>query len=111
MGFSLKEFYCCGKLKYTSISLTPTDWHKCDKDKDVNGCCNNTYQFFKVKDKHITADPVKTPFKYFVDLDLYTPLVQDISFASQKPSIAYRSHAPPLHTGVPIYIYNCIFRI
>ncbi len=25
MGFSVKEFYCCGKLKSVSLDLTPAD--------------------------------------------------------------------------------------
>ncbi len=111
MGFSLKQFYCCGKLKSVTFSLTQKAKDKCGKGDETSGCCDNKYQFFKVKDKHITADQGNSPVKYFVDLHLYTPSFQDISFASQKPVIAYRSNAPPLPSGVPIYIYNCVFRI
>ena len=111
MGFSLKQFYCCGTLKSTSISLTPDAEHKCAKGNEKGGCCDNKYQFFKVKDNYITADQVTSPVKHFVDLHLYTPSFEDISFASQKPTLAYRSNAPPLHLGVPIYITNCVFRI
>lgn len=111
MGFSLKQFYCCGKLKTTTISLTPNAEHKCAKGNEKSGCCDNKYQFFKVKDNHITADQVTSPAKHFVDLHLYTPSFEDISFASQKPTLAYRSNAPPLHSDVPIYITNCVFRI
>jgi hypothetical protein len=110
MGFSLQKFYCCGKLKSTTISLTQNT-EKSGKGNEKSGCCDNKYQFFKVKDKHITADGVSSPVKHFVDLHLYTPSFQNISFASQKLVIAYRSNAPPLHTGVPIYIYKCVFRI
>lgn len=111
MGFSLKQFYCCGKLKSITISLTPEAKQHCSKDNEKSGCCDNKYQFFKVKDTHITADNVSSPVKHFVDFDLYTPSFEDISFVSQKTTIAYKSNAPPLHRGVPIYIYNCVFRI
>ncbi len=111
MGFSVKQFYCCGKLKSTSISLTKDAEQKCGKGNEKSGCCDNKYQFFKVKDKHITADEVHSPVKHFNDLHLYTPSFQDISFVSQKTTIAYRSNAPPLRTGVPIFICNCVFRI
>lgn len=111
MGFSLKQFYCCGKLNSTTLAFFQEEKQSCSKGNEKSGCCDNKYQFFKVKDKHINADDVHSPVKHFIDLHLYTPSFQDISFASQKPVVAYRSNAPPLHTGVPIYIYNCVFRI
>lgn len=111
MGFSLKQFYCCGKLKSTTFSLLQQDKKECGKGNERSGCCDNKYQFFKVKDKYISADEVHSPVKHFVDLHLYTPTLQHISFLSQKTTIAYKGNAPPLATGVPIYIHNCIFRI
>lgn len=111
MGLSLQHFYCCGKLTYTTFSLIQNEKQKCGKGNEKSGCCDSKYEFFKVKDNHITADEVTNPGKYFVDLHLYTPSFQDISFVSQKTTIAYKGNAPPLHTGVPIYIYNCVFRI
>jgi len=111
MGFSLKQFYCCGKLKSVAISLTQDANQKSGKGIKKSGCCDNKYQFFKVKDNHITADQVNSPVKCFIDLHLYAPSFQEITFASQKTLISYRSNAPPLYTGVPLYIYNCIFRI
>lgn len=111
MGFSLKQFYCYGKLTSTTFFISQDEKQEWGKGNKKSDCCDNKYQFFKVKDKHISAGEVGSPVKYFVDMHLYTPSFQDISFASQKPVIAYRSNAPPLHTVVPIYIYNCVFRI
>ncbi|MEJ7678313.1 MAG: hypothetical protein WKG06_10720 [Segetibacter sp.] len=84
MGFSFKQFYCCGKLKSTTFSLVQQDKNECGKGNEKNGCCDNKYQFFKVKDNHITADEVHSPVKHFVDLHIYTPSFQGISFVSQK---------------------------
>ena len=111
MGFTLKQFYCCGKLKSITFSLTQQAKDKCAKGDDKSGCCDSKFQFFKVKDNHISADQTDFPVKHFVALHPYTPSFQDISFVSQKSTIAYKSNAAPLRTGVPIYIYNCIFRI
>ena len=111
MGFTLKQFYCCGKLKSTTFSLVQGEQKSCGKGNEKSGCCDNKYQFFKVKDKHITAEGLHSPLKHFVGLHLYTPSFHDISFASQKTIVAYRSNAPPFHISVPIYIYNCVFRI
>ena len=111
MGFSLQHFFCCCKLTSTTFSLIQNEKQKCSKGNEKSGCCDSKYEFFKVKDNYITADVVSNPGKYFIDLHLYTLLFPDISFVSQKTTIAYKSNAPPLETGVPIYIYNCVFRI
>ena len=111
MGFTLKQFYCCGKLKSITLSLIQEPKDKCAKGDDKTGCCDSKFQFFKVKDNHISADQADFPVNHFVDLHLYTPSFQDISFVSHKATIAYRSNAPPLHTGIPVYISCCVFRI
>lgn len=111
MGFTLKQFYCCGNLKSVTFSLVNEAKDKCAKGDDSSGCCDNKYQFFKVKDNHISAHQADFPVKYFVDVHLYTPSFQDITFVSQKTTTAYKSNAPPEHEVTPIYIYNCVFRI
>lgn len=111
IGFSIEQFYCCGKLKSTTFSLVHAEKHNCGGGTEKSGCCDNRYQFFKVKDTHITADQVNSPVKHTIDLHLYTPSFHDNFFASQKTVIVYSGNAPPLHTGVPIYIYNCVFKI
>ncbi|MCW3106581.1 MAG: hypothetical protein JWQ09_1087, partial [Segetibacter sp.] len=83
MGFSLKQFYCCGKLTSVSVAFIGDTNKKCGKGDEKTGCCDNEYKFFKVKDKHITAEQVNNPVKHFVDLHLYTPSFQNITFASQ----------------------------
>lgn len=110
MGFSLKQFYCCGKLKSINISLALETKQKCSKG-NAKGCCDNKYQFFKVKDNHITADKASTPVNHFIDLHLYSPLFQDITFVCNEITIAYKSNGTPLNATVPLYIYNCVFRI
>lgn len=111
MGFTLKQFYCCGKLKSITFSLTQQSKDKCSKGNEKGGCCDSKFQFFKVKDNHISADQADFPVKHFVDLHLNTPSFQDISLISQKTTIAYKSNAPPLHQGTPVYISNCVFRV
>ena len=110
MGFSLKEFYCCGKLKSVSLVLTPSKKQTCNKG-DGSGCCDNKYQFYKVKDNHLSGKAVDIPLNYFTDLDLFTSEFQSISFVTQAIDVINGSHAPPLYTGVPIYISKCVFRI
>ncbi len=112
MGFSLKEFYCCGKLKSVSVALGNDIKQNCGKGTG-SGCCDNKYQFFKVKDKHISAAKVSSLATYFNDLGLFTPSssFHQIWFASPKIIVANRSNAPPIRSGVSAYLYNCVFRI
>lgn len=111
VGFSLKEFYCCGSLKSVSVALVQDAKQNCGKGNEKNGCCANKYHFYKVKDNHFAGDDVSIPVKHFTELSLFTPLFQQISFASQQVISANKSNAPPLHHGVPVYIFNCVFRI
>lgn len=111
MGFGLKQFYCCGKLKSVTLLLVHEAKDNCGKGDDKSGCCDHKYQFFKVKDNHVSACRADFPVKHFVDLPLYTPSFHDISFVSQKTTTAYKSNAPPIHRGNTIYLYHCVFRI
>lgn len=111
MGFSLKEFYCCGKLKSVSMELTPNKKPTCNKEDGRSGCCDNKYQFYKVNDNHLLEKVVDIPLSYFTDLDLFTSRVQSISIGTNEWEVINRSHALPIFKGVPIYIYNCVFRI
>lgn len=110
MGFTLKQFYCCGKLKSITFTLEQDSKQKCGKGEG-GGCCDNKYQFFKVKDKHISADKINCPVNYFIGLHLYNPSFTITTFAVQQTTLDYSSHSPPFYTGVPLYISNCIFRI
>lgn len=112
MGFSLKEFYCCGKLKSVSLAFTPEDTKQnCGKGNEKSGCCDNKYHFFKVKDNHFADGDINIPVKHYIVLDLSVPSYQQISFAFQQINVAHRSNAPPLHSRVSPYIFNCVFRI
>ena len=110
MGFSLKEFYCCGKLKSVTVELTPNKKQTCNKG-DRSGCCDDKYQFYKVKDNHLSGKDVDIPLNYFTDVDFFTSEVPSISFVIQEFDVINGSHSPPLYTGVPIYLSNCVFRI
>ncbi len=111
VGFNLKEFYCCGKLKSVTVALAQDTKQKCSKGDNKDDCCKTKYQYFKVKDNHLASAHVATPLNSFSDLHTITPSYQSISFATQEIDVINGSHAPPLYTGVPIYLSNCVFRI
>lgn len=114
MGFSLKEFYCCGKLKSISLFFSRDANQECKKESGSlcgSGCCENKYQFFKVKDQHISGKKITSIVDYFTWLHLYPPSFSVPPLAVQTTTVANSNHAPPLFTGIPVYLYNCVFRI
>lgn len=112
MGFSLKEFYCCGKLKSVSFSITGESSAKCKNgDTKTAGCCNNQFHYFKVKDNHVSSLQVALPAQFVVILDTFFPSFQNIVSSISEAKLTYQSHAPPSYNGVPVYLSNCVFRI
>ena len=111
LGLSLKSFYCCGDLKTVTISITPVENKQCSNGDDTSDCCKTKYQFFKVKDSHVTADVVNAPDLHFSDFQLIYTSFQAINYSSQNIYISHLSNSPPLPHSVPDYIFNCVFRI
>ncbi len=107
----IKQFYCCGKLKSTTISFVQEIKGKCGKGDEKSECCWTKFKSLKVKDTHIAAADVSNPVKHFTDLHLFTPSFEVTALANEPIDIANPSHAPPAHHGIPVYILNCNFRI
>jgi len=111
-GVSIKQFYCCGKLKSVSFAFKQDVKEKCHKGSEKSGCCENKYHTLKVKDNHIVADDFVGPARYFTDLHLFPSFYQSPVFTLfQQIDTANPGNAPPLHYGVPVYILHCIYRI
>ena len=110
-GIGIKQFYCCGKLKFTSISFVQDAKERCSKGNERSGCCKTKYQSLKVKDTHITADAINNPVKYFSAAIIFNSSFENAALAQQQPVVSNPSHAPPLHNGLPIYILHCVYRI
>ena len=108
-GLSVRQFYCCGQLRSVSFNLQ----QGVNNNKD--GCCKNQFNNLKVKDTHILSAQSGSSAKYFTNLFLPNNLV--VSYLGQVPAIhehiavANPANAPPLHGDVPVYIFNCTYRI
>jgi hypothetical protein len=112
MGFSMKEFYCCGKLKSISLTIVDEGKAKCKHgDSNTDGCCKNKFQYLKVKDNHVKAVKTILQSSFLSVLDTQFPALQSVPFSSIKENTSYQSNAPPLYNGVPVYLSNCVFRI
>ncbi|MDP1842398.1 MAG: hypothetical protein Q8K64_03170 [Sediminibacterium sp.] len=111
IGFSIKQFYCCNKLKSTSIAFTTSSDKKCGMDADKDFCCKTTYQYFKVKDNHLGEPGFNGLTKDFVDVELIHPTFSlNLGFTKTNEA-AYFSNPPPLNNGIPIYLLHCVYRI
>lgn len=112
MGFSVKEFYCCGKLKSVTISITEESNLKCAKDDMKSmGCCSNQFHYFKVKDNHIVKAQVESPAPLIAELNFAVPSFQQIHSFVMEPTPTHKSFSSPPHNGVPVYLSNCVFII
>lgn len=110
-GVGIRSFYCCDKLKSTTFVFTPTSTQKCNGKQATGKCCKTKYQLLKVKDTHVASSDVTGPVKHFSDLYVSIPSFQTIALATPQINPQYYSNAPPLHNGLPLYIFHCVYRI
>jgi hypothetical protein len=99
-------------VEWNMMGIEKSKCPKCGiSKKKCKGCCKNKYQYFKVKDSHVSAVHVDLPDIHVDVISSLHPSFEQKFFVSEKSAIAYQSHAPPLHYGVPVYISHCVFRI
>jgi hypothetical protein len=112
-GIGVKEFYCCGKFVNSSLQLVSSDNHRCGMDQEEKaGCCKTRVQFHKVTDNHGAASSVSLNEK--TDLFAVIPSLPETETSpavASAETIGYRPNAPPPRRQVPIYIFDCIYRL
>lgn len=111
-GVSIKQFYCCGALKSTTIGFVDEFKKSCVKGDQKDSCCKTTYRVFKVKENHVTASEINSPVNPFADLHL--PIAFTYTFTAFAENFVHKAngtHAPPLLSGVPVYVFNCTYLI
>lgn len=109
-GIGIRQFYCCGKLKATSLNIIASPKKSCSAGES-NGCCNTKYQYFKVKDSHFGTQEINSPFNHLAEAPLLLFPTWDLSLVTTQTSSGFFAHAPPLPPCTPIYIMNCVYRI
>ncbi|RAJ33017.1 HYC_CC_PP family protein [Pedobacter cryoconitis] len=113
-GLGVKQFYCCGQLRSISFTIQQDVNEKCSKDMDKEQCCEIQLSSLEVKDIHLLSSQSDNQVKHFNNLFLsafrnYHPAP---SFDGvERIPIASSTNAPLLHGGVPIYMFNCTYRI
>lgn len=111
VGLGVRQFYCCGKLKSTTVTFVQEVKEKCSSSNAMKDCCKTKYKSFKVKDSHFGTDGIAGFVKHFTSLHSTILLFQETELTSQPVTIVYKDHAPPLQNGVAVYIRNCVFLI
>jgi len=110
LGITVKGFYCCDTLRSVSVSVAGTQKDSKNKQDD-GGCFKTKYQVLQVKDNHCAPDLVKTPTSVYTEIaSLFYSIVPALH-AQTEVGIAYQSHPPPLLNTIPVYLYDCVFRI
>lgn len=108
-GFIVKQFYCCGQPKSISFVLKQDLNEKCSQSSERGDCEN---QFHTLS--HAASVKFSNPAKYIADLHLlaFGAFYRDRSLTAFERIVStIPTNAPPLHSVVPIYIFNCIYRI
>lgn len=109
VGVGISQFYCCGKLKTTSLSFNHADNIKCGKG--MQGCCKTTFKSLQVKDSHVAASVISNPVKPFLDLFFnFASLSVSKVYVSDK-KVAFADTAPPFYFNVPLYTWHCAYLI
>ncbi len=107
-GVSVSGFYCCGKLRSTSVS--PMAFAKSNAKDD--GCCKHKQAVLKVNDTHESAGLAKlSPAKNlllhpFYPVSANIPAYCHLVAATSKPI-----NGPPPRLHTPLYIQYCNYRI
>ena len=110
-GTTIDKFYCCGKLKKTSIFFKLQQSKPCSKKKAMKGCCQYYESFYKVKDTHQSGLYTTAPAPYFIEANYsYSEVNYNISQYLPISKTNYANGPPPLLSQPSIYIRNCNFR-
>ena len=110
LGIGIRQFYCCGKLKSTNITLLQETKEKCNNADGMKGCCKTKFKSLKVKDNHVAGNSNTPLIKHFTDLDIPTPVFELKAVVNEPAVVANISHAPP-GKNIPLYIFHCTYRI
>jgi len=110
-GFSVREFYCCGKLKSVTVVVDNFPKAACKDGVDNSGCCKNNFQYFKIKDNYFAANDNSDFPGLHPDLHIPVNHILAEELNSRNDVTITRGHSPPLITNLPLYISNRVFRI
>lgn len=110
MGIGITQFYCCGHLKSTSISFSKSDKSNSAKNH-VFSCCKTTIKNLTLQGSYLGSDYIFGSVKSCAAAVLCTSCHNEKQPLNIMPHLLRQSLSPPLNQGIPIYIFDCVYRI
>ena len=110
-GIGIKQFYCCGHLKSTIIGFAQETKENCKTGIKQKGCCESRFHSFKVKDSHFAPAAINHTFISLSQAIILSPANNTVELVKQPGPIIHSRSGPPFYNGIPIYIFNCLYRI
>jgi len=111
-GVSVDLHYCMGKLIGLELDYSAkSGCSNCGMStKAQEGCCDNKQIQVKVdKEQQVTYNNISL-FNHQIAIAPEYPIID--GFLHSSTIIAHPSiHGPPLITHIPVYLFNCTFRI
>lgn len=107
-GVRVSGFYCCGKLRSTTVS--PMAFAKSTANDD--GCCKHKQAVLKVNDTHEGTGLAKLSAAKSILLHVFYPNPANIIATNYLAcAISNPVNGPPLRPQTPLYIQYCNYRI
>lgn len=107
-GVRVSGFYCCGKLRSTTVS--PMAFAKSTANDD--GCCKHKQAVLKVNDTHESTGLAKLSADKSILLHVFYSHPDNL-IATNYLAGAFSNpvNGPPLQPQTPLYIQYCNYRI
>ena len=109
-GMGISKFYCCGKLKSSTIVFSAGDKKQCTAKMSSKMCCKYLQSFHKINDSHETGNFTVAPELFAIVIAEHFPEYRFEKVYSNTNSW-YFTNAPPEQKRIPVFLLNCNFRI
>ena len=113
-GIGLEGIFCCEKLKAIKVTMAAVGDENltCHKSHEHKQCCKTKIHYFKANDRHLVATATSIIIQPSTEIHSILSPLQLTPFSSLSFSAKVNgSHSPPLHNGIPIHIFNCLYKI
>lgn len=110
-GIALEIHYCMGKQ--AGVELYGTGNNKCGKcgmTDTRSGCCHDEYKFYKLEDSHkLVSNDITIAAGEVVLTNDHS--IYHWSLPGNTTAANFNDHSPPIYSGPPDHVLNCVFRL
>lgn len=110
-GMTLHFHYCCGKLDKIDFNAPTKDNFPLSSRFIQKNCCDSKTIEFKIKSEYKAEVQAAHTLKDFKPcVGFVYPVFEIPLFISYRP-LHFSGVSPPLSASVPLYIFDCVYRI